>query len=55
MKNKINFVDVVLFSNNGNKKEILNRLLSKEKDNFVRSYILSALDSIEEVDDSSNV
>jgi len=55
MKNKINFVDVVLFSNNGNKKEILNRLLSKEKDNFVRSYILSALDSIEEIDDSSNV
>jgi len=48
MKNKINFVNIVLFSNNDNKKEILSNLLHKENDNFVKSYILSALDNLEE-------
>lgn len=47
MKNKINFVNMVIFSSFSNKKEFLMNLLEKEKDSFVRSYILSALDSLD--------
>ncbi|MEN3014876.1 MAG: hypothetical protein ABDH21_02295 [bacterium] len=46
MKNKVGFINIVLFSDFKDKKELLSNLLSQEKEPFVKSYILSALDSI---------
>ncbi len=53
-KSKIGFINLVLFSNFNKKKELLSKLLNREKNSFVKSYILSALDSIETLDDSNS-
>lgn len=46
MKNKIGFINIVLFSDFKNKKELLKDLLNHENDSFVKGYILSAIDNI---------
>lgn len=48
MKNKIGFINIVLFSDFSNKKQVLLDILSSENDSFVKSYILSALDNLPE-------
>ncbi|MCS6955020.1 MAG: hypothetical protein NZM44_01510 [Candidatus Calescibacterium sp.] len=50
MKNKIGFINIVLFSDFKDKKRVLLDLLSNEHDSFVKSYILSAIDNIGEDD-----
>lgn len=52
MKNKIGLINIVLFSNLANKKQVLFDILSKEKDSFVKSYILSGIDSLDDNIDS---
>lgn len=48
MKNKIGFINIVLFSDFNKKKQVLLDILSSENDSFVKSYILSALDNLSE-------